>query len=80
MWRFESASAMILGSVSWLDCLVFLIFLTPQLILQVGFLRTLWCGIKALPFLGMSILFEFLDLEYYAYIRAYMYSFSQVQL
>ncbi|KAK0125928.1 hypothetical protein ONS95_007552 [Cadophora gregata] len=42
---------MILGQVSWLDCFVFLVFLAPQLIIHVGFFPTLFCGIKALPFL-----------------------------
>lgn len=45
---------MILGQVSWLDCLVFLIFLAPQLIFRVGFFPTLFCGLRALPFLRMS--------------------------
>lgn len=44
---------MILGQVSWLDCLMFLLFLAPQLIYHVGFFRTLDCGLKALPFLRM---------------------------
>jgi hypothetical protein len=45
--------SMILGQVSWLDCFVFLVFLAPQLIIHVGFFPTLFCGLKALPFLGM---------------------------
>lgn len=47
---------MLLGQVSWLDILVFLLFLAPQLILRVGFLSTLLCGLKALPFLRMFLL------------------------
>lgn len=42
---------MILGPVSLLDCLVFVIFLTPQLLLNVGFFPTAVVAIKALPFL-----------------------------
>jgi len=42
---------MILGQVSWLDCIVFLLFLAPQLIFRVGFFQTLSCGLQALPFL-----------------------------
>jgi len=50
---------MILGQVSWLDCIVFLIFLAPQLIIQVGFFRTMSCGLQALPFLRTSPRFPF---------------------
>lgn len=44
---------MILSQISWLDCLVFLGFLTPQLILQAGFFRTAMWLLGALPFLSM---------------------------
>lgn len=43
---------MILGQIAWVDCAAFLIFLAPQLIVQIGLLRTIIVGIKALPFLG----------------------------
>lgn len=43
---------MILGPVSYLDCLVFLGFLTPQLLIQVGLFDTLKCVLQAIPFLG----------------------------
>ena len=42
---------MILGQVSYLDCVAFLMFLAPQLLIQVGLLDTLVCGLCALPFL-----------------------------
>jgi hypothetical protein len=42
---------MILGQVSWLDIFVFLLFLAPQLIIHLGFFPTLFCALKALPFL-----------------------------
>ena len=42
---------MILERVSLLDCLVFLLFLAPQLIFRIGFFRTFSCGLRALPFL-----------------------------
>lgn len=45
---------MILGQIAWVDCFVFLLFLAPQLIVQVGFLKTAICGLTALPFLGKS--------------------------
>ncbi|CZR61619.1 related to hydrolase [Phialocephala subalpina] len=48
---------MILGQVSWLDCFVFLVFLAPRLIFNVGFFPTLFCGLQALPFLSMPTLF-----------------------
>lgn len=44
---------MILDQIAWLDCIVFLLFLAPQLIIHVGLIQTAICGIKALPFLGM---------------------------
>lgn len=44
---------MILGPVSYLDCLVFLIFLTPQLILDVGLFETIKVALSCLPFLGI---------------------------
>ncbi|KAH8805726.1 Alpha/Beta hydrolase protein [Xylogone sp. PMI_703] len=50
-----------LGPVSWLDCIVFLIFLAPQLIIQVGFFRTLWYGLSALPFLVIKLPLEFMN-------------------
>jgi hypothetical protein len=44
---------MILGHVSYLDCIVFLVLLAPQLIINVGFVDTFVCAIRALPFLCM---------------------------
>jgi hypothetical protein len=42
---------MILGPVSLLDCMVFCLFLTPQLLWRVGFLDTLLTVVQAVPFL-----------------------------
>ncbi|KAM0701776.1 hypothetical protein Q7P35_010685 [Cladosporium inversicolor] len=42
---------MILDQVAWSDCIIFLVFLAPQLIIHVGLIETAICGIKALPFL-----------------------------
>lgn len=53
---------MILGQVSYLDCLVFLLFLAPQLFIQVGFWNTLACVLRALPFLCMCLLLFFVIL------------------
>lgn len=43
---------MILGQVSYLDIIVFLAFLAPQLLIHVGIFATLACALRALPFLG----------------------------
>lgn len=43
---------MILGPVSYLDCIVFCIFLAPQLVLNVGLLETVITVLQVLPFLG----------------------------
>ena len=51
---------MILGQIAWVDCFAFLIFLAPQLIIQVGLLKTAATGIRALPFLRS---FQRLDLN-----------------
>lgn len=42
---------MILGQISYLDCIVFLIFLAPQLLIRVNIFELLVCILKALPFL-----------------------------
>lgn len=39
------------GPISLLDCVVYLFFLAPQLLIQVGLLDTLRCALPALPFL-----------------------------
>ncbi|KAK1985546.1 Alpha/Beta hydrolase protein [Colletotrichum cereale] len=59
---------MILGPVSLLDCLAFVIFAVPHLLFHVGFFRTLAIAIKTLPFLifelPTSLLHERLILPY----------------
>lgn len=42
---------MILGQVSLLDCLVFLVFLAPQLLFHVNTVELLSCIFYALPFI-----------------------------
>ena len=42
---------MILGQIAYVDCLVFLVFLIPQLLLQVSVLELLEVALQALPFL-----------------------------
>lgn len=44
---------MFLGQIAWVDIFVFLLFLAPQLLIDVGLIQTAICGIKALPFLCM---------------------------
>ena len=44
---------MILGQISYLDCLVFLFFLAPQLLLNVNIFELLICVGQALPFFCM---------------------------
>lgn len=39
-----------LGPVSYLDCIVFCVFLAPQLVWRVGFFDTVFCVLQALPF------------------------------
>ncbi|KAG9241819.1 Alpha/Beta hydrolase protein [Calycina marina] len=55
---------MILEQVSWLDCLVFLLFLAPQLIYRVGFFQTVSCALQALPFLLVKLPICFIQERY----------------
>ncbi|KAI1815314.1 Alpha/Beta hydrolase protein [Poronia punctata] len=55
---------MILGPVSYLDCAVFCIFLTPQLLLQVGVFETISVVIQCLPFLLVQLPFGFIRERY----------------
>jgi acetyl esterase/lipase len=48
---------MILGQISYLDCLAFLVFLAPQLLIQIGLSPILKWLIPALPWLGMATQF-----------------------
>lgn len=41
-----------LGAVSYLDCLVFILLLAPQLLWHVGPVATASCAVLAVPFLG----------------------------
>lgn len=45
---------MILGPVSLLDCVFFVLFLAPQLLIQAGLFRTAIIAVQALPFLSME--------------------------
>lgn len=50
--RARKLGEMVLGPVSYLDCIVFCVFLAPQLLWQAGVLETTLCVLQALPFLG----------------------------
>ncbi|KAI1378325.1 alpha/beta-hydrolase [Hypoxylon crocopeplum] len=56
---------MILGPVSYLDCLVFCVFLTPQLIIHVGLLETVLVVLQCLPFLVFELPFKFIRERYF---------------
>ena len=45
-----AALDMNLGQISYLDCLVFLIFLAPQLLIQINIFELAYCILSALPF------------------------------
>jgi len=44
---------MILGQISYLDCITYLVFLAPQLIIHVGLIQTVTWLFGALPSLRM---------------------------
>ena len=50
------ATAMILSQISYLDCIVFLIFLAPQLLIGVNTFELLICIVQALPVIGKAAL------------------------
>ncbi|KAH8203372.1 hypothetical protein TruAng_002467 [Truncatella angustata] len=45
---------MILGPISYLDCIVFCVFLAPQLLIHVGLFETVGVALQCLPFLPNS--------------------------
>ncbi|KAI0383008.1 alpha/beta-hydrolase [Hypomontagnella monticulosa] len=55
---------MILGPVSYLDCVAFCVFLTPQLLIHVGLLETVLVVLQCLPFLLLELPFEFIRERY----------------
>lgn len=59
----DGGGGMILGPVSYLDCIIFCIFLAPQLIWNVGLLPTIKCMLEALPFV-CTFFSTFLCLSY----------------
>lgn len=49
----KGCTTMLLDQIAWSDCIVFILFLIPQLPLRVGLVATIKCGLKALPFICM---------------------------
>ena len=60
-----SLEAMILGQISYLDCIVFLVFLAPQLLFRVNIFEVLICIIQALPFFCEDLCLNFFSLATY---------------
>ncbi|KAI9167425.1 hypothetical protein HJFPF1_03552 [Paramyrothecium foliicola] len=61
---------MILGPVSLVDCLIFLLFLIPQLLLQAGLLATLRAAIPALPYLFIQLPIQFVHERFFTPTRS----------
>ncbi|KAH0524601.1 hypothetical protein TsFJ059_007090 [Trichoderma semiorbis] len=59
---------MILGPVSLIDCLVFCIYLTPQLLYQAGFFPTAAVVLRVIPFLLVTLPIQFV---WNRYCRSY---------
>ncbi|KAL8789183.1 MAG: hypothetical protein Q9213_001290 [Squamulea squamosa] len=56
---------MILGQISYLDCLVFLIVLAPQILLHVNTVELLLCVSKALPFVVFQLPYQLCRERYF---------------
>ncbi|KAG8628963.1 hypothetical protein KVT40_002828 [Elsinoe batatas] len=58
---------MILTQISFLDCFAFLVFLAPQLLLQVGLVGTISCALQALPFLVIVMPYQLILERYFTH-------------
>lgn len=56
---------MILSQISYLDCIAFLVFLAPQLLLQIGPIALLQWLIPALPSIVIAIPYQFIRSRYF---------------
>ncbi|KAI4846979.1 Arylacetamide deacetylase-like protein [Aureobasidium sp. EXF-8845] len=56
---------MILNQISYLDCIAFLVFLAPQLLLRVGPVETITCVVKALPFFLIQLPYHFITERFF---------------
>ncbi|PNS16118.1 hypothetical protein CAC42_4519 [Sphaceloma murrayae] len=61
---------MILNQISFLDCFAFLVFLAPQLLIQVGLFGTIACALQALPFLIFVMPYQLITERYLTYSTA----------
>ena len=43
---------MILDQISYIDCIVFVFFLIPQLLININIFELIYCGLRLLPFLS----------------------------
>ncbi|KAH6654580.1 Alpha/Beta hydrolase protein [Truncatella angustata] len=57
---------MILGPISYLDCIVFCVFLAPQLLIHVGLFETVGVALQCLPFLLLKLPYEFIRERFFA--------------
>ncbi|KAI0858937.1 Alpha/Beta hydrolase protein [Xylaria cubensis] len=55
---------MILNPISYLDCVVFCIFLAPQLLIHIGVLETISVVLRCLPFLVLELPYRFIRERY----------------
>ncbi|KAI0816271.1 Alpha/Beta hydrolase protein [Xylaria sp. FL0064] len=55
---------MIFGPISYLDCIVFCIFLAPQLVIHVGLFDTISVVLQCLPFLLLELPYSFIRERY----------------
>ncbi|TKA82792.1 hypothetical protein B0A55_01772 [Friedmanniomyces simplex] len=55
---------MILSQIAWIDCLAFLLFLAPQLLLHVNILDLAICASKAIPHLLLTLPYQLLRERY----------------
>ncbi|KAF2086483.1 alpha/beta-hydrolase [Saccharata proteae CBS 121410] len=60
---------MILSQISYLDCLLFLIFLTPQLIIHVGLFEVVGWVLEALPHLAIKLPYQFIKERFFTDYR-----------
>ncbi|KAH7001938.1 Alpha/Beta hydrolase protein [Ilyonectria destructans] len=59
---------MILGPISLIDCLVFCVFLLPQLFWDVGVIQTFVVAVKALPFLLLKLPYQLVLERYFTHV------------
>ncbi|KAK5118336.1 hypothetical protein LTR62_002849 [Meristemomyces frigidus] len=60
---------MILSQIAWIDCLAFLVFLAPQLLIHAGIIETISVALKALPHLLFIIPYHLLHERYFTPTR-----------